>query len=109
MISSDEQREKKQNRIPEFASREEEAEFWDTHDFTDYLDDVKVISVKFSDVVDQAVIVRFDPDTFDKVQRFADERGVFPDALIHDWVVEGMKKAQATAPDSRKVPIASAE
>jgi len=23
-------------RIPEFESREEEAEFWDTHDFADY-------------------------------------------------------------------------
>ena len=109
MISSDEQRERKQNRIPEFASREEEAEFWDTHDFTDYLDNVKVISVKSSDVVDQAVIIRFDSDTFDRVQRFADERGVFPDALIHDWVVEGMKKAQATAPDPRNPAISSTE
>ncbi|MCC7353963.1 MAG: hypothetical protein IT330_09415, partial [Anaerolineae bacterium] len=25
------------SKIPEFATREEEAEFWDTHDFTDYL------------------------------------------------------------------------
>lgn len=109
MISSDEQREKKQNREPEFSSREETAEFWDTHDFTDYLDDIKVISVKSSDVVEQAVIVRFDSDTFDKVHRFASERGVFPDALIHDWVVEGMKKAQATAPDSLNPATSSAE
>ena len=109
MISSDEQREKKQSRVPEFESREEAAEFWDTHDFTDYLDDVKVISVKFSDVVDQAVIIRFDSDTFDKVNQFASERGVFPDALIHDWVVEGMKKAQATAPDSRNPTMPSTE
>ena len=109
MISSNEQREKKQNRIPEFASREEEAEFWDTHDFTDYLDDVKVFSVKFSDVVEQAVIVRFDSDTFAKVHRLADERGVFPDVLIHEWVAKGMKEAQATAPDSRKAAISSTE
>ena len=109
MISPDEQREKKQSRVPEFESREEAAEFWDTHDFTDYLDDVKVISVKSSDVVEQAVIVRFDSDTFDKVHRLASERGVFPDALIYDWVVEGLKRAQATAPDSRKAPITSGE
>ena len=109
MISSDEQHGRKQNRIPEFASREEEAEFWDTHDFTDYLDEVNVISVKFSDVVDQAVIVRFDSDTFDKLFEMADERGVFPDALIYDWVVEGLKKAQATAPDSRNPTISSTE
>ena len=109
MVSPDEQREKKQNRVPEFASREEEAEFWDTHDLTDYMDEVKVISVKFSDVIEQAVIVRFDSDTFDKLHRMASKRGIFPDALIHDWVVEGMKKAQATAPDSRSPAISSTE
>ncbi len=92
MIGSDEQHGRKQSRIPEFASREEEAEFWDTHDFTDYLDEVKVIGVKFSDVMDYAVIVRFDSDTFDKVHRFASKRGVFPDALIHDWIVERLKE-----------------
>ncbi len=109
MIIPDEQRKKEQNRVPEFASREEEAEFWDTHDFTDYLDEVKVISVKFSDVIEQAVIVRFDSVTFDKLNRMASKHGVFPDALIHDWVVEGMKKAQATAPDSRSAAMSSTE
>ena len=109
MISSDEQSEKKQNRVPEFASREEAAEFWDTHDFTDYLDDVKVISARYSDVVEQSVIVRFDSDTFDKLIEMADERGAFPDSLIHDWVVEGLKKAQTTAPDSRKPAISPSE
>ena len=109
MISSNGQREENQGRAPEFASREEAAEFWDTHDFTDYLDDVKVISVKSSDVVERAVIVRFDSDTFDKVHRFASERGVFPDALIHDWVVEGMERAQATAPDSRNAAMSPSE
>ena len=26
------------NRIPEFATRQEEAEFWDSHDFVDFWD-----------------------------------------------------------------------
>jgi hypothetical protein len=33
------------SRIPEFKSREEEAAFWDTHDFTDYLDEMKPVKV----------------------------------------------------------------
>lgn len=33
------------NRIPNFASREEEAEFWDTHAFTDYLDELAPVKV----------------------------------------------------------------
>ena len=35
--------EQHKSRIPEFASREEEAEFWDTHDFTDYLDELEPV------------------------------------------------------------------
>src|SRR3954451_20011698 len=32
--------------IPEFGSREEEAEFWDTHDVTDYLDELQPMRVQ---------------------------------------------------------------
>src|SRR4051812_22501338 len=32
--------------IPEFRSREEEAEFWDTHDVTDYLDELQPMRVQ---------------------------------------------------------------
>ncbi len=38
----------KPSRIPEFQSLEEEAEFWDTHDFTDYLDELRPVQVRFS-------------------------------------------------------------
>ena len=34
--------------IPEFATREEEAEFWDTHDFTDYWDELEPANVTAS-------------------------------------------------------------
>ena len=98
-----------QSKIPEFASREEEAEFWDTHDITDYWDELKPVKVRFSDRVDHGVVVVFKSETFNKLFEMADERGVFPDALIHDWVVEGMKKAQATAPDSRNAAMSSSE
>ncbi|MDO8691657.1 MAG: CopG family antitoxin [Dehalococcoidia bacterium] len=29
--------------LPEFQSHQEMAEFWDTHDFTDYMDDFKPV------------------------------------------------------------------
>ena len=100
---------RKQRTIPEFASREEEAEFWDTHDIADYWDELKPVKVRFSEKVNHGVIVVFESATFDRVFEIASERGVFPDALIHDLVVEGLKKAQATAPDSRNPAISSTE
>ncbi|MCY4653028.1 MAG: CopG family antitoxin [Dehalococcoidia bacterium] len=101
--------ERKQRTIPEFASREEEAEFWDTHDIADYWDELEPVEVKFSQKVNHGVIVIFESETFDKLFEMADERGVFPDALIHDWVAKGMKEAQATAPDSLNPAASSAE
>jgi hypothetical protein len=35
--------------IPDFKSIEEEAGFWDTHDFTDYLDEFKPVKVRVSE------------------------------------------------------------
>jgi hypothetical protein len=34
--------------IPEFTSYKEEAEFWDTHDFTDFEDETTLVEVKVS-------------------------------------------------------------
>lgn len=106
--------EQKQRTIPEFTSREEEAEFWDTHDIADYWDELKPVKVKFSESIDHAVIVRFDLDTFNELLELGRERGIFADALIHTWIVERLvqetaqaKTAQATAPDSRSPATSS--
>ena len=110
-----ESKSQKQRTIPEFANREEEAEFWDTHDIMDYWDELKPVKVKFSNSIDHAVIVSFDLDTFNELLGLARERGIFVDALIQTWIVERMKEVaaaqevQATAPDSRNRATSSAE
>ena len=38
----------KPKKIPEFASLADEAEFWDTHDVTDYLGSMKFADVEFA-------------------------------------------------------------
>ena len=102
-----ESKSQKQRTIPEFASREEEAEFWDTHDITDYWDELKPVKVKFSESIDHAVIVSFDLDTFKELLELGRERGIFVDALIHTWIMERL--AQETAPDSRNPAASLAE
>jgi hypothetical protein len=37
---------KRESRIPKFANREEEAAFWDTHDISDYWDELKPVKLK---------------------------------------------------------------
>ena len=36
------------SRIPDFATREEEAKFWDTHDISDYWDEMKPVKARFA-------------------------------------------------------------
>lgn len=38
----------KPSRIPDFKSVEEETEFWDRHDSTDFLDALRPVRVRFS-------------------------------------------------------------
>lgn len=53
----------KKSRIPEFKSYQEEAEFWDTHDFTEFEDETHPVDVHFAKNLSENVQVRFDPET----------------------------------------------
>ena len=75
----------------EFASRAEVAEFWDTHDITDYLDVLEPVDLKFSEHLAHGVVVRFESDTLTKVYETAREQGITMDALIQQWVVERLE------------------
>lgn len=35
-------------RVPDFSSREEEAEWWDTHSIVDYLDELEPIQIRYA-------------------------------------------------------------
>ena len=76
----------------EFASRAEVAEFWDTHDITDYLDELQPITVKLSDTIAHGVIITFEPDTFNKICESARERSMSPETLINRWIIEGLNE-----------------
>ena len=43
------QKQKSKNNIPDFASRQEMAEWWKTHDLADYADELKPVELKFNE------------------------------------------------------------
>jgi hypothetical protein len=59
---------KGKHRIMEFASRAEEAEFWDTHSLADYWDELMPVRVRFAKNLSQGITIRFHPKTFDKLR-----------------------------------------
>ncbi len=53
----------KKSRIPEFKSYAEEAEFWDTHNFTEFEDETHPIDVHFPKTSSESVQILFAPVT----------------------------------------------
>ena len=81
-------------KIPEFASLEEESEFWDTHDFTDYLDDTTEVDVTIIDARPRKaqISLRLDPQTITRLKTVAARRGVGYQTLIRMWVMERLNQ-----------------
>ena len=84
----------RKSRIPEFANREQEAEWWDTHDITDYLDELKPVKVRFAKNLCEGITIRFDPETLAILRQEAKKKGMGPTTLARMWVLERLQQAR---------------
>ena len=84
--------ERKKSRIPEFKTIEEEAEFWDTHDTTDYEDEFKPVRVRFADKLFDRVTIPVDTDTLAQLDALAREEELNATALARRWVLERLEQ-----------------
>lgn len=80
------------SRIPEFQSLEEEAEFWDTHDITDYLDEMRPVKVRYVPNLSAGMTVRLDPADREALGRISAERGIGPSTLARMWIKERLNE-----------------
>jgi hypothetical protein len=74
--------------VPEFASREEEGEFWDTHDLTDYFDFEDRVDLEVAGPLSEPVTLHVDMETAEEVKAIAKEQGVPWDGLLYLWIIE---------------------
>ena len=89
-------KQEKNSIIPEFKSKEEEAKFWDTHDFKDYQDELKPVRVRFAKNLSQGITIRLDPATLDILRSYAHEKGVGPTTLARMWILEHLREQEAS-------------
>ena len=91
MTSTETQTEKAvTSRIPHFATIEEEAEFWDTHDTTEFEDEFEEVTdhVFIGLLHDGRLILWLDPEQAAALTRQATEQGAYPARLALTWVLE---------------------
>ncbi len=82
----------KKSRIPEFKTLQEEAEFWDSHDFTDFEDEFEPVKVHFAKKYSEPITIRFDQETLRTVREEAGKKGLGATSLIRMWVYEQINR-----------------
>lgn len=75
-------------KIPQSDSIQELAAFWDTHDLTEFEDQLEVVGGTVFEHQAELVAVPLQPMEIEAVKRIADSKGIGCDALIREWVIE---------------------
>lgn len=78
--------------IPAFNSYEEEANFWDTHDFTEFEAETRPTKVVASRGFSAKVEVRLEPDTDHELEALALKKGMKKSTLIRTWILERLSQ-----------------
>ena len=80
------------SRIPDFQSREEEAAFWDTHDFTEFLDETRPVKLRIRKNLSEGLTVRLDRQDREELERRASEQGIGPSTLVRMWIKDRLRQ-----------------
>ena len=83
------------SRIPSFASLEDTAAFWDTHDSTEFEDEFEPASLEVVKPFGHSLVVPLDAELIQRISEAARERGVRLSALTRGWIEEGLARAEA--------------
>jgi hypothetical protein len=81
------------SRIPTFATVDEEAAFWDSHDFTEFEDELESVEdIVFDSIrTPQGLLIRLDGDVLARLDRIANAAGVDSASIARRWIEEGLE------------------
>lgn len=76
-------------RIPRFRTLEEAAEFWDTHDLEDYVDDTEPVTLTVALRHRKKVLtVALPLELYERIEALAARRGLRLEKMIVEWLKE---------------------
>jgi predicted DNA binding CopG/RHH family protein len=82
------------SKIPHTDSIAELARFWDTHDLTDFEDELEEVPESvFERHAEETVTIHLPAAEVEAVKRFAKAKGMEHTALIQEWVREKLRHA----------------
>jgi hypothetical protein len=87
-------------RIPGFANVEEEAAFWDTHDFTDFAEESTPVLISVGQDLAERLTLRLDQADRQELVKHAREKGIGPSTLARMWLKERLRQEATAEPQS---------
>ena len=76
-------------KIPKFKTLEEAAEFWDTHDFEDYVSDTKPVTIAVRIPRRKITLtIPLDLQVYQRIEALAAKRGVRIEKIVSAWLKE---------------------
>lgn len=91
----------KPSKIPTFTSYEAEAEFWDTHSVTEFLDELKPVTVNYEPIrvkskKDAVIHIKVSAKLKQRLGQKAKAQASTISALLRLWVSQKLVEADAT-------------
>jgi predicted DNA binding CopG/RHH family protein len=79
-------------KIPQTDSIEELARFWDTHDLTDFEDELEEVTAP---VFERSAVVKvpLQPQEIEAVKEIAKNKGIGSAELIREWILEKLPRS----------------
>jgi predicted DNA binding CopG/RHH family protein len=76
-------------KLPQIDSIEELAQFWDTHDLTEFAEELEEVTEPvFERKPETTIPLHLHPQELEAVKRAAQARGVAEAVLLREWVLE---------------------
>ncbi len=86
----------KAKKVPKFKSEQEEREFWETHDSSDYVDWTQARSVSLPNLKPstKTISLRLPEGLLDSIKIEANKRDMPYQSLIKAWLAEDVKESR---------------
>jgi len=80
--------------IPSFQNYEEEARFWDTHDFTDFTEETQPVNVRSTSGLTRQLMIRLDEETDRTLEAIATEEDIKKSTLVRKIIKAWLRQQQ---------------
>jgi predicted DNA binding CopG/RHH family protein len=90
----------KKPKLPNTDSIQKLAEFWDTHDLTDFEDNLQEVAEPVF-ARGSALNVPLESRDIAAIERLAQSKGVSPEQLVRSWVLQRIARGKNARPTKR--------